>query len=380
MKINIFVFIAIIALLGVSKYSQAQTWEIMIVDTLGSKNSIALDTLGHPHIAYEQPWSYDGWGKLRYASWNGYGWEIETVDSLYEHSVGFAPSLKFDSRNYPHIVYGKKPAPFICHLMYAKYNGTNWNIEHVPSIYPDYGPGEFTSLALDSKDHPHIAGHSPGVEHLEYVADTGTGWYSEVIETYAGEGPSIALDEFDNPHISYPGHNPNVVKYAYYDGVWHFEVVDSTELAWTSLARDHIGNPHISYIGDLSYELRYAVKGSSGWEIETIDSLVGDGLSSLCLDSLGYPHIAYGAATLKYAVWNGIEWVIDTVDTGVSVGYPHRLSLTLDPSDRPHISYRTSSGVKYATIADIHFPAVHVLYPNGGEICYSITGEIAGIG
>ncbi|MCB0108085.1 MAG: thrombospondin type 3 repeat-containing protein, partial [Caldilineaceae bacterium] len=52
---------------------------------------------------------------------------------------------------------------------------------------------------------------------------------------------------------------------------------------------------------------------------------------------------------LKYAVWNGTSWQIETIDAG-GVGLDN--SLALDNSGHPHISYRDSNNLnlKYAVL------------------------------
>ncbi|MDH3216400.1 MAG: hypothetical protein OEN01_08925 [Candidatus Krumholzibacteria bacterium] len=74
--------------------------------------------------------------------------------------------------------------------------------------------------------------------------------------------------------------------------------------------------------------------------------------TSLELDSQGNPHIAYidnWNNKVKYAVWTGVSWAIETVDDTWDI--PNRVSLALDASDTPHISYMRPipARLRYAT-------------------------------
>ena len=81
----------------------------------------------------------------------------------------------------------------------------------------------------------------------------------------------------------------------------------------------------------------------------------GQGLHRLHLHRRGCvrrPHISYDngpAGDLKYAVYNGSTWDIETVDTTGDVADTHPSPSM--PAGRPHISYAdyTNRDLKYAT-------------------------------
>jgi hypothetical protein len=68
---------------------------------------------------------------------------------------------------------------------------------------------------------------------------------------------------------------------------------------------------------------------------------------SMDLDSSGAPHVAYSAAGVIYASWNGSSWMTQTV----SPERPYNdLSLDIVGTDRPHIVYPGSSAVFMPTL------------------------------
>ena len=85
-------------------------------------------------------------------------WNIETVDSGY---VGRFSSIALDSRDNPHISYYNG---FLNRdLKYARWNGSVWSIEDVDPI------GEHSSLVLDSSDNPHISYYDWAILDLKYA-------------------------------------------------------------------------------------------------------------------------------------------------------------------------------------------------------------------
>ena len=186
-------------------------------------------------------------------------WLIETVDASAD--VGRDSSIAIDSKDHPHIAY------YDTHwenLKYAQWTGSLWSIITVES---PWNVGESASLALDSNDYPHISyyGNHP-VSSLKYAQWTGTAWSIETVHAsaYVDNHSSLALDSIDNAHIGYTvnaGTADDDLGYAKWTGVaWFLETVDSA--GWTgedpSLALDSNGYPHISYFKQYIDDLRYA--------------------------------------------------------------------------------------------------------------------------
>ena len=110
-----------------------------------------------------------------------------------------------------------------------------------------------------------------------------------------------------------------------------------------------------NYFGVLSllFVLVFTNFVRAGWNIQTIDSAgnLGGARTSISLDTSDRPHISYYDDTngdLKYARWAGSSWDIRTVDSGGDVGW--EASIALDGSGYPHISYkdRINGDLKYA--------------------------------
>lgn len=106
------------------------------------------------------------------------------------------------------------------------------------------------------------------------------------------------------------------------------------------------------------------------WQTETVDATYTMGAyNSIAVDSSGHPHISYYDWTyydLKYAYFNGSNWVITTVD-GAGVDCGNYTSIALDSNDRPHIAYRSNEGVKYAYLDDQGVWQPEIVVPIGGS-------------
>ena len=217
--------------------------------------------------------------------------------------------------------------------------GSDWVIQTVDSSGK---VGGYTSLSLDSTNTPHIAYYDYNNTALKYAYCTGSAWQALVVDDLesVGQHCSLKVDGQGRPSVAYQDGTNDDLKYAAYNGTtWSVTTVASNGQTgfWPSMALDLSGRPHISYSEG---GLRYASWNGSSWEFQTVSSQ--GGTSSLAIDSLGHPHIAFVDGThqdrLQYASWNGSSWVTETIATlaGHTVMYT---SLVLDPSDRPRISY-----------------------------------------
>jgi hypothetical protein len=345
-------------------------WYITTVDTTPYSGvdgtSIALDSLGRPHIAYAR---YAGPGGLMYASWNPDStWTIESVfDSAGARTKisGIEPSLALDSKGYPHVSF------WWGDLGYAWKDSAGWHTSHP-------GPGwwiEGTSLKLDSNDYPHIGYVATYSGIILYTYLDEESWHTEEVDTGStGSGAgsvSIALGDNSDIHFAYDA-CPAGLKYAKRNnGEWHIEQVDAfthTEfgsVAYPSLTVDSLDRICIAYFlycAEEDFWLKYAVKKDTGWYIETLDKARAweriDRVA-LSLDKYNNPHISYrGHGWLKHA-WrdnNHRAWYIEKIDS-IGTYYVHGgyTSVAIDNNDYAHISYNeelislTQGTLRYAT-------------------------------
>ena len=168
-------------------------WGLMTVDSTrgtGKFNSIAVDSKGHPHIAYATV-NYEN-ASLRYAYWDGESWKIEIVEG--EGVAGtscWSVSLVLDKEDNPHITYTDVP-----HLLvkYATKKDGHWKIEAVDSLaregYPDRN-----GIALDDQENPYISYFDAGAGLLKVAHRTGQKWTAEVVDGgFAGLQSSLRID------------------------------------------------------------------------------------------------------------------------------------------------------------------------------------------
>jgi len=335
-------------------------WHIETVDSecnVAGSTSIALDSNGHPHISCGEYFDAEH-SHLKYAFHDGSEWNIVTVDGY--GRTGYSATVALDSNERPHIGYGRNEIG----IHYAYFNGLSWNVAPIDVVANSKWISIYTlSMALDSSDHAHFSYYvgSP-YNDLKYLHYDGFSWE---VETPASEGwignySSIALDSKEYPHISYLDFSNTTVNHAYWNGSsWVIEVADSEGIVgWnTCIALDSNDYPHITYEDRGNGRLKYAYWDGSHWNATTVDSeeSAGDS-SSVAIDSRNQPHIAYYCAIkgepldeLRYANWNGTSWIIVTIDNSSSdVG--DCVSIALDYDDNPHISYfdRTNKDLRYA--------------------------------
>lgn len=309
--------------------------------------SLALDAAGNPHIAYLLSSAYG----LKYASWTGMHWEIETVDldtTLWSYSV----SLAIDPVGRPHIAYEGSANR---QLKYAYRDTTGWVVSVVDATA---GSGRDVSLALDPQGRPCISyqfQQGPDVR-LKYARWDGSRWQIEQVDTESVMGwqTSLALDAAGHPHISYSDQWSGL-HYAVWDGArWQREVVEAPggSIFDSSLALDAGGAPRIAYRDKANSQLKYAERRAGGWAIETIASVSPDWWgNSLKLDGAGRANVTYvdrWKDEVRWAVRGAGGWQSEVIEQGSQVNWA---ALALN-GGRPCVVYGSSAGLHYARRLD----------------------------
>ena len=184
-------------------YLNGQNWQTQTIEyggRIGEESSLALDSQMHPHIAYKDFGVTSG--QLKYAAWNGSAWQIQVVDNQQVNGnpegTGKNPSLALDSIDRPHISYAGADYG----LKYASYNGVTWQIQTVEtSVATTALPN---SLVLDQANRPHISYQNDAPSALKYAVWDGLAWQIEVVDALNTPSyNSLALDSGNRPHISY---------------------------------------------------------------------------------------------------------------------------------------------------------------------------------
>ncbi len=184
-----------------------------------------------------------------------------------------------------------------------------------------------------------------------------TNWLSIFIQP---PGTRLAYYDFFNQNLKYAACDNNCSVASN----WTTVAIDTTGNVGqhTSLAMDG-SKPRISYLDVSNKNLKYASCDSnctlaSSWTLIVVDAAGSQGqYSSLVFDSTGRPRVAYfniGNKDLKYASCNttctvAANWTITSVDIGGTVG--QYSSLVLDSLNRPRIAYydATNKNLKYTS-------------------------------
>lgn len=286
-------------------------------------------------------------------------WTVETVDSS---GIGKYSSLKVDAAGNVHVAYVVEP---FHELKYAFWDHAlkRW---FPMTVAP---AASFCSLALDSKQRPHISYADFGVgsgAQLRYASWDGAAWKIQAIPLNAdsiGYYTSIVLDANDNPRISFyefrgangTTTNPRLRLVAWNGKSWEVRTLDDESQSgeFNSLAIDSRGRLHVAYanVNPSTAGMRYTLSDGAPSKIEVFDgrgpkdqTLVGYS-AAIALDKDDNPHVtymSYSTPGLKYAVRKNGRWEVQNIDRLSALGSFDRNSIAIDERQRPFIGYYDS--------------------------------------
>lgn len=365
----ILVYLALLYLMAGPSTVSGQLIDSLRVDqdgVTGQWTSLALDAAENPHIAY-----YDSSDqRLRFASWNGTGFDIEAADSA--RDGGMNCDLALDGDGNPHIsYYAYSTDRDSVSLYYANRSGGAWTVEHVDGgPVESFGGSTWTSIGLGD-DGPSIAYLEVSPSHrLKYAArGVGGAWGTAVADSTSASGfeASLVLDDSGTPHIShlhFVSGGGLEVRYTTLTNLvaWTNEVIesaDTVDIGWADIDLLAGDVPVIAYLWGSSYLLYVTVQSGPGntW-VESFYDTAGVGPNNdtqpvaIHVDQQNRVNVAYHygpGGTLRYArTFHGIAfWV--TVDENGTVGEFN--SITVDGAEAGHISYYDlgRKDLKYAT-------------------------------
>jgi hypothetical protein len=311
-------------LAGLPAALAAADWQIQVVDPAGGgkHSNLLFDSGGNAHAVY---WN-EPLQQVKYAYWDRRlnKWFMMKVG---ERSSGYC-SMALDSHQHPHVAF------LDGQLKYAHWDGTNWKTEalQVGAKLIEY----YTSIALDSEDHPMItyyevlSNSSPDYTlRLRSVKFNGQSWEVSTIDRGLGSGKfnSMAIGKDGVPQIAYANvHDETAgLRYARRNGkLWESTMLEGIEhphfMFSIKMVVDSENIPHITYTDPGTAEVKYGRVRSGKWQIQVADRLAGVGFpdrNGIALDDEGNPYISYydaGQGSLKVAHLERDKWVAETVD------------------------------------------------------------------
>lgn len=328
----------------------AATWSVTVVDdpasNVGFYKSLKYDRTGSvPAIGY----SDEGANGVKYAQWNGSGWDTKSVDVSSDTGV----SLAFDSNNDPTISYGWGQ------LRFAQYvpSTQSWQITTLESRDAN---NDVTSLA-------YAPDGSAGISYrttprrggsLKFAKRTASGWTLQTVATAGARYSSLAYDVSGRPAIAFSddvdGDNTlDTLKLARWNGSsWAVQTVETGVAGYgvlASLVFDSAGNPTITHVA--GGMVRFVRWNGSAWNPTEI---VANGYNaSMVFNS------ADGSFFVSYVESNNTiriarrdvsgTWTNEAVDFGNSVRWI--IDLAMSPCGTPSAAYSTYPNIdlKFAT-------------------------------
>ncbi|MBT3223817.1 MAG: hypothetical protein HN348_32515 [Proteobacteria bacterium] len=278
-----------------------------------------------------------------------YGWLIEDID-VGSYTGIERTGIGVDFHNQVHIGYGG--------LKHAYNPGGDWTIEEIVTTG---GYGGYADMAVGAGTDAHFSFRDSNTGEMLYVWAPEGVWTTEVIaEENAGGHTAIALDGQNTPYVAW-WHNDSWfqdstgigLKYAWRGlSGWNVETVDmeygTGRGKFASIALDSGGSPHIAYLDETAGRLKWAYRDNQAWVIEEVADmdLDSESYTSIAVDRDNNPHILFSGNMSSYAYRKLGRWHVDKPISTWGSG-----SLVLSEDDVPHIAFhRLGDYLSYATL------------------------------
>ena len=368
---------------------------------LASQNPIIkLDSLGLPHIAYQNQYIYQSYPPeydVYYVHFNGSSWTTYgngNIDMGVSGNFGDSihPDMVLDSNDYPHLVWDNVSPQGDLEIFYKKWNGYAWTTlagaDSNGGISDNTTASQYPSLEVDVYGNPHAVwqdlGNYATTDNLEIFHRywNGSGWTTfDGADADGGLSRSVGTSKFPRITLDSNGY-PNVVWQDLTNGNYEIYFVRWNGSSWTSygnanqnggisnnsgtsqypdIALDLSNRPHVTWEDNSSgiYQIYYKYWNGSSW-VENNNSASGSGISngsstskkpSIDIDTSSHPHISWtcqlsGPNTeIYFKYWNGSSW-LQIANSAQSVGVSDTYtassnsSIHLSPNNIPYITWQ----------------------------------------
>jgi hypothetical protein len=229
---------------------------------VGYYTSIAMDANDVPSFSYYDYEGASGAGftlRLRSVFWNGKYWEVRMVD--HQMGSGKFNSMAIDSKGHPMIAYANVKAENSS-LRFAEWDGNEWHTEILEGITRPQ-PFQSVSIVLDKNDNPHIAYSDVEGRQVKYASRRNGKWVLQVVDSVGNvaypDRYGIAVDDEGNVYMSYYDLGEGSLKIASSrNGKWYGETLANGYAGFTSSLQVRDGMLWVAFADDSNGALKVA--------------------------------------------------------------------------------------------------------------------------
>ena len=307
------------------RYSDGAIWFDTIntsSDTTSSQDPrIAIDTLGYPHVIWEDWGMMEGPAKVYYSFFTGdsFATSLCLTDSLQPGAFTRLGDIAIDSANGIHIVWSAETESVFV-VYYVRGEDGAWSLSVNISNNPR-GNSSIPRMAIDSESNLHVVWKE---------SETDTSYYTEIYYSkFDGDSWSTPLNISDLPDYS----------------------------SDQQIAVSPEGYPHV--VWEEGFHIYYAFYDGKEWSapFPVSDTLTGERgfLPDIIVDLNSHPHIVWGGEgpELWYTYCDGASW-ISPIDVSGSLANSGGPDITVDHSNCLHLAWWEGFEIYYSRHQLIH--------------------------